>query len=162
MSRLSSLQATMPSVLDRLIDPSSEGTSWRPGFSLEQLVNAVRRDLEDLLNSHPPYYLLPEEWAELNNSLLTFGLPDFSLVNSLTDFDRQQIASVIEEIIGRFEPRLRNIKASCVATGSSLERNVRFHIEAQLNMDPAPAVSFDTIIELTTGHTTVNPSETNA
>ena len=37
-------------------------------------------------------------------------------------------------------------------------RAVRFHIDARLRVDPAPEVAFDTILELTTGHTTVKPS----
>lgn len=162
MSRVTSPQALMPSLLDRLIDPASDGNSWRRGYDLPQMVDAVRRDLEELLNSHPPYPFLPEAWAELRNSLLSYGLPDFSLVNALTAFDRQQIATLIEGIIARFEPRLRNVKAVCLESGSGLERAVRFHIEAQLNVDPAPEVAFETIIELTTGHTTIKPGEASA
>ena len=42
----------MPSVLDRLIDPDSDGTAWQRGYGVEQMIDAVRRDLEDLLNTH--------------------------------------------------------------------------------------------------------------
>lgn len=162
MSRAAPMQAMMPSILDRLIDPETEGTSWRRGYDLQQMVAAVRRDLEDLLNSHPPYPFLPEEWAELRNSLLSYGMPDFSHVNALTTFDRQQIGILVEDIIVRFEPRLRNVKAAILEVEAGLERAVRFHIEAQLNVDPAPEVAFETVVELTTGHTVIKPSETSA
>jgi hypothetical protein len=36
---------------------------------------------------------------------------------------------------------------------------VRFKVEAHLRVDPAPAVAFDTILELTTGHYTIKPSD---
>ena len=36
MSRLDAQQGLMPSVLDRLIDQESAGTSWRRGYGIEQ------------------------------------------------------------------------------------------------------------------------------
>ena len=39
------------------------------------------------------------------------------------------------------------------------DRSVRFRIEARLSVDPAPEVAFDTVLELTTGHYSVNPSQ---
>ena len=39
-------QGLMPSIIDRLIDPGSGGTAWRRGYGLEQMIQAVQRDLE--------------------------------------------------------------------------------------------------------------------
>jgi hypothetical protein len=36
---------------------------------------------------------------------------------------------------------------------------VRFHIDARLNVDPAPEVSFETVVELITGHASIKTSE---
>ena len=47
-------QGLMPSVLDRLIDAESAGTPTRQGYTLSQMEDAVRRDLEDLLNTRRP------------------------------------------------------------------------------------------------------------
>src|SRR5262245_50855738 len=44
-------QGVTPSILDRLIDPESAGTEWRHGYGIDQLLEVVRRDLEDLLNT---------------------------------------------------------------------------------------------------------------
>ena len=38
--------------------------------------------------------------------------------------------------------------------------SIRFRIEAELNVDPAPEVGFETVLELTTGRATVTPSGT--
>jgi predicted component of type VI protein secretion system len=38
------------------------------------------------------------------------------------------------------------------------ERTVRFHINARLTVDPAPEVAFETVLELMTGHTSVQRS----
>ena len=37
----------MPSLKDRLLDPESVGTAAQPGYSLPQIVESVREDLEE-------------------------------------------------------------------------------------------------------------------
>jgi predicted component of type VI protein secretion system len=39
------------------------------------------------------------------------------------------------------------------------DRSVKFRIDARLCVDPAPEVAFDTVLELTTGHYSVKPSQ---
>ena len=65
----------------------------------------------------------------------------------------------IDPIIARFEPRLKEVRAILTDPGNNRERTVRFHIEAKMCIDPAPEVAFDTILELTTGHYSIKPSE---
>ena len=49
MSQLNPQQGLQPSLIDRLLDPGSGGTAWRPGYGLEQMSDAVRRDLRGML-----------------------------------------------------------------------------------------------------------------
>jgi type VI secretion system protein ImpF len=149
----------MPSILDRLIDPDSAGTSWRRGYGVEQMVDTVHRDLEDLLNTRESHQGLPEQFTELYRSVLAYGLPDLTSLNAITPKQRDEIGRVLEAVIGRFEPRLRDVRANLLNPGNDKERTVRFRIEARLNVDPAPEVAFDTILELTTGRYSVKPSE---
>ena len=58
--------------------------------------------------------------------------------------------------MGRFEPRLKNVKVQVTPSIDRDPRNVRFHIDASLNVDPAPEVGFLTVVELTTGRAFVN------
>jgi len=148
----------MPSVLDRLIDPESAGTAWRRGYGLQQVVDVVRRDLEDLLNTRQSHQRLPPEYTEVHNSIVAFGLPDLAALEAYTTQQREEIGRVIERLIARFEPRLRNIRARMIDPGEK-DRRVRFHIEARLNVDPAPEVAFETVVELITGHTSIKTSE---
>jgi type VI secretion system protein ImpF len=159
MPRVDPNQGLMPSLLDRLIDPDAEGTVGRHGYDLQQVIDAVRRDLEDLLNTHPSYTDIPEEWAELRSSVLLFGLPDLVSVTVRSHSDREEICRIVESIIQRFEPRLRNVRAVLRDSPEGQERHVRFHIEGQLNVDPAPEVSFETVLELTTGHASIQARE---
>lgn len=148
-------QGLMPSIIDRLIDPDSGGTAWRRGYGLEQMSDAVRRDLEDLLNTRQTVEGLPPEFSETQHSIFTFGLPDLTTMKAVTPQQREEIGRVIESIVAQFEPRLKDIKATMLDPGDVKDRTVRFRIDAKLRVDPAPEVAFDTILELTTGQTQV-------
>src|SRR3954469_19210192 len=76
MSRIDPQQGLKASLLDRLIDPESDGTASQPGCSVDQMIDSVRRDLEDLLNTHRMVPEVPAEFAEVDNSIITYGLPD--------------------------------------------------------------------------------------
>jgi type VI secretion system protein ImpF len=157
MSRVDNQQGLMPSLLDRLIDPDSGGTSWRRGYGVEQMMEAVRRDLEDLLNTRQSLAGIPPGFIETEKSVIGYGLPDLTSLNAVTTQQREDIGRVIELIVSRFEPRLKDVRAVLTDAGSGKERTVRFHIEAKMCVDPAPEVAFDTILELTTGHYTIKP-----
>jgi type VI secretion system protein ImpF len=149
----------MPSILDRLIDPESSGTEWRYGYGLEQLLEVVRRDLEELLNTRQSFTSLPPGLARLANSVYAFGLPDLTSFNAITPNQREEIARALESTILRFEPRLRDVRATLLASEEDTkQRAVRFRIEARVDTDPAPEVAFETVLQLTTGQHSVRPS----
>ncbi len=145
-----------PSMLDRLIDPSSGGTQFRRGYGIEQMVSVVGRDLEELLNTRLGVINLPEEYPELQLSPLAFGLPDFGSVKTASAQSRQAIGRSIEEIIERFEPRLVDVRVHLVSDPRASDQlAVRFQIEAKMRIAPFPDVSFETVLELTTGSASV-------
>lgn len=155
MARVDPNQGLMPSILDRLLDPESGGTAWRRGYGVEQMIDVVSRDLEDLLNTRQSHAGLPADFVETHNSLIGYGLPDLTSLEAITPQQREEIGRVIEGIIARFEPRLRDVKATLVAGADSKERTVRFRVEARLRLDPAPDVAFDAVLELATGQYSV-------
>jgi type VI secretion system protein ImpF len=158
VSRFDPNLGLMPSLLDRLIDPESGGTAWRRGYGIDRMVEAVRRDLEDLLNTRQSSVGLPENYPEVQNSLIAYGLPDLTSINAITTQQREAIGRIIESVVERFEPRLKDVKATMIDPGDGKTRTVKFRIDAKLRVDPAPEVAFDTILELTTGHTQVKPT----
>jgi type VI secretion system protein ImpF len=159
MAKVDPQQVLKPSILDRLIDAGTAGTAARRGYSLEQAEEAVRRDLEDLLNTRQSNSDVSEDFVEINRSILTYGLPDLTSLQTYTPQQRQQIGRVLEAIITRFEPRLRDVRATMKDADNTGNQTVRFRIDARLCLEPAPPVAFDTILEVTTGHYTVRPSE---
>jgi type VI secretion system protein ImpF len=154
MAQLDLPQALMPSLKDRLLDPDSTGTRGLPGYDLHQILESVREDLEELLNTRCSHKVAEDQHPELSRSIVSYGLPDFASADTSTPGRQEAIGRLIEEIIARHEPRLRNVRATRVTT-RALELRALFHIDAELCVDPSPEVAFETVLELTTGHACV-------
>jgi type VI secretion system protein ImpF len=144
------------SALDRLIDLEPDNRMENPlsrSQSMRLLKNAVRRDLEWLLNSRriadPP----DEGLKEVNKSVYMYGLPDLSALTMASMADRNRLVRMVVTTINMFEPRLMNVRLVLVETENAGKKDVRLRIEAMLRMDPVPEpVSFDTVIELKSGN----------
>ncbi len=80
MARAEIDRTAQPSVLDRLIDLNPRGGDAPMTFaqSVRMVKDAVRRDLEWLLNSRRTIEPAPPELAELRRSVYHYGLPDIS------------------------------------------------------------------------------------
>jgi type VI secretion system protein ImpF len=151
----------VPSILDRLIAPDSAGSGPSLGFRLPDLVEGVRRDLEDLLNTRQTHAGLPEEFVELHHSIVAYGLPDFATLDATKQKVRQRIGALVEAIVNRFEPRLRDVKATPVDTINDERQtlSVRVLIDARLRVEPYPDVSFESVIELMSGQASIRPRD---
>ncbi len=148
-----------PSLIDRLTDPGSGGTADRRGYTMEQVIAAVQRDLEGLLNTRAARIDRAEDYPEVCKSIIAFGLPDLGSLAAVTTSQQEEIGRVLESAVKRFEPRLRNVHATLLKAADPKERSVRFRIDATLNADPAPDVSFETILELGTGQYSVQQAD---
>jgi type VI secretion system protein ImpF len=147
------------SVLDRLLDYEPE-ISREPiasrSKSLRQLKQAVRRDLEWLLNTRQVPDGIPPELKETLNSVASYGLPDFTHLSMESGDDQKFVKREIEELVRRFEQRLEGVIVSVEPVRSS-ERLLRFRIDARLKVDPAPEpITFDTVLQLGSGQYTVS------
>lgn len=160
MSRLEANQGLTPSLLDRLIDPESSGTAAQPGYTVAQMLQVVRRDLEDLLNTRLTIMNLPAALARLRGSVYAYGLVDLNSLNALTPQQRDDIGKLLETTVAQFEPRLRDVRAVPIEAAGERKQAIRFRIEARLDVDPSPEVTFDTVLELTTGQHTVKQRDT--
>jgi len=146
-----------PSIINRLIDPASEGTSWRRGYGIEQMVESVQQDLEDLLNTHRTDQDIPEELVEVRNSIVTYGMPDLVSQQSTAPDAGQRVGKAIEEAIARFEPRLSHVHATLIEPKGPHQLRLEFRIQSILRVDPAPEVAFVTVLKLSTGETSIQP-----
>lgn len=144
------------SALDRLIDLEPDNRMENPlsrSQSVRLLKNAVRRDLEWLLNSRRIAVPPDEGLKEVNRSVYVFGLQDLSALTMASTADRNRLVRQVLSTINLFEPRLMNVRLVMVETPDAGKKDVRLRIEAMLRMDPVPEpVSFDTVIELKSGN----------
>ena len=142
------------SVLDRLLDDEPKSKVEGPlthSKSLAQLKVAIRRDLENLLNTRCTIEPLPESSAETRRSVFNYGVPDITEIGQNFLYEKERLLAEIESAVRLFEPRLDGVKVAVVpATGAA--RVLRFVIEGMLKIDPAPEhVVFDAALELTSG-----------
>jgi type VI secretion system protein ImpF len=153
MAKIDSETRITPSIIDRLIDNepelSSEALASR-SRSLQQFKEAVKRDLEWLLNTRQTRYI-PKALKELNHSIAVYGLKDFSGFNVKSPDDQQRLEKEIEAVIKVFEPRLEDVVVILEPILEN-ERALHFRIDARLRIEPAPEpVSFDTVLRLDSG-----------
>jgi type VI secretion system protein ImpF len=154
MARIDNEIRIMPSVLDRLIDYEPE-LSREPlksrSKSLRELKQSVRRDLEWLLNTRCHTEDMAEGLKEVGESLFTYGLSDFSSLSDKNPGDQKVLRSAIETALRNFEPRLQDVVVTAEPI-DTLQRLMRFRIEARLRVDPIPEpVTFDTVLQLGNG-----------
>ena len=149
--RINKNQFIQASILDRLIDDSPEEPDLKEankGLNLKQLRANVRRDLENLLNAKVQWLTWPESYQELDNSLLNYGLHDFSSMAVASLEGRQILCQQVADTIRRFEPRFIEVDVEAVDSEQPLDRIMRLRINALLYADPEPEyISFDSEVE---------------
>lgn len=143
----------VPSVLDRLIDTEPEVPSEPEASrakSLGKLKQSVRRDLQALFNTRRGHAEPPAD-GELQNSIINYGLPDFSSASIVSVLDQNRIRRALEAAVARFEPRLRDVAVTLLPAPET-ERALHFRIDARLRVEPAPEpVTFDTVLHIHSG-----------
>jgi type VI secretion system protein ImpF len=139
------------SVLDRLLDDNPDQTRDPPkprGQHLRELRDAVRRDVENLLNTRHRCRSWPEGLRELERSLVNYGVPDFSGADFATDDRRDEFRASVQDVLRSFEPRFQTVRVELVSNADPLDRTLRFRIDALMYADPAPEpIIFDSVFD---------------
>jgi type VI secretion system protein ImpF len=137
------------SILDRLMEvedwPSTRSQSTR------FFRDALKRDLEWLLNTRQPPIPELSGFPAAKASVINFGLPDISALGLANASDHRTLRIAIETCLRNFEPRLMDVRVTLQGSDTG-DRRLRFHIEGNMKLDPAPEeISFDTVLELSSG-----------
>jgi type VI secretion system protein ImpF len=142
-----------PSLLDRLLeDESPESPATTLSKTSNKLIDAIRRDLEALLNTRQANIAaIPSELEEASRSLLVYGLPDLSAFNFRSEHDQTRLAQLLKNAIATFEPRLQQVRVTPQPL-DELKPALRFAIEGVLKIFPeGEHIIFETAIEPETG-----------
>jgi type VI secretion system protein ImpF len=139
-------------ILDRLLDDEPKIKTEAPmtrSTSLARLKTAVRRDLENLLNTRRTPDYIPEGSVEILRSVYYYGLPDITSMPANFLYEQTKLLQSIETAVKTFEARLDGVKVSLVPVAGQ-SRVLRFVIDGMLRIDPLPEhVVYDASIELT-------------
>jgi type VI secretion system protein ImpF len=142
-----------PGLFDRLVDVPVRGATSATvsRMSIDDLKDAVARDLEALLNTRTaiPEGLL-KDYPECSRSIVSYGLNDFAGRSLSSPDDRAYICMCLEKTIARHEPRLRNVKASLEVREGSIN-SLNFSITALLVVSSSQEpVNFDALLQPST------------
>ena len=145
MAQVAPNQPVLPSLLDRLVRASGVGP-FRPA-SVDEYRKEVVNDLRWLLNSRRLHRALP---GPLDDTVLAFGLPDFSQTGLGDAHARDWLREALADTIRRFEPRLTDVRVR-VDEAFRDDLRLRFQINAFLRVYPEPQpFGVDTLLDLTT------------
>lgn len=143
------------SVLDRLIDLEPDRLQDDPQDDhqvIRAIQKAVRRDVENLLNTRYRCEVWPPQCDKLNDSLVNYGLPDFTAAGLNLVNDNDTLISAIRDALVRFEPRLRDVRVEQISAASSYDRMFRFRILATLKIESIEQeIRFDSEMETLSG-----------
>lgn len=121
------------SLLDRLTEKEGPLDSWQ----------GLCRDLSALLNTRRADKDFDSSYEEATNSLLSFGVADFTSYNLKNEVDQEHVRRSIERAIRQFEPRLTHVIVS-MDEPDQVKPILRFQIAAVLRfVDPGEQVLFD-------------------
>lgn len=133
----------VPCLFDRLTDlePRSRRdvplTNWE---QMEQIKQAVARDLTNLLNARRSELDIPEEFEKTNQSVAAYGIQDFTS----SPVDGEHMRRAIDKAVRTFEPRLTHVNVHMQTSG---DFELEFRILAMLRVDVrSEPVVFDTVL----------------
>lgn len=145
-------QPTAPpqlALFDRLLQGDNIETDRSADSALRELRDSVRRDLEILFNTRPLHRPYDPSLAELQHSIVTFGLPSLQGQHLGTFAQKEQFRGYLENLILRSESRFKELSVELIQQDGSLERTLRLQIHAVLETD--------SVSEVVVFHTTVDP-----
>ena len=142
----------VPSLWDRLLDDKPDIQRENlPILGVKDMKSMVLRDLIQLFNARRYHWHEIDKQSPLQSSLMFYGLPDINSLSGRSSEDLQIMSQEMERLIKNFEPRLSHARVKMLEkeTGSS---NLKFLIEADLNIDPSPVpiqvnTTFETTLE---------------
>ncbi|NKN02273.1 type VI secretion system baseplate subunit TssE [Rhizobium leguminosarum] len=142
------------SILDKLIDEAPDRTVDPPMSFVDQVRDvreAIRRDLEALLNTRRCPATPPAALSELRDALVSYGVDGVVSANLMTDQAKLKLAQAIERRIALFETRLSDVRVTILKSRTMTERALRMRIQATFRLhEGMPPISFESTIDPST------------
>lgn len=121
-----------PGFFDRLLGEAGSHKRMVNGMTADEIRESVALDLEALLNTRCTVDAdLLDVFPRVRESVLAFGMPDYSSMSLVKPEDRADICRALEMAIGRHEPRLQQVRVE-LAPESRESKRLCFRIQAVL------------------------------
>jgi type VI secretion system protein ImpF len=123
------------SLIDRLIDDDPQGSADAHESEEDAVARykvALRRDLENLLNTRRPWLPGVARYPGLDRTVIGYGIPDLSTEDMSVPAVRERVRRVVAQVIREHEPRLSEIDIEMDDGPTS--RGMRLRISAVLNI----------------------------
>lgn len=141
----------LASLLDRLTDEDPDREQEVPlgGRKLERVLReAIRRDIEGMLNTRRRCLPVPEALVDARETMLDYGVPDFVGQSLSSERRRKQFLRRIADCLQQHEPRFKSVEVELVGGVDVAERSFNFRIKAVVYAEPAPeSLSLDSRVE---------------
>ena len=102
--------------------------------NISGLISRIGQDIEKLLNSRKLLFIEFECYPELNQSLINYGIFNFSHYLSNTDKQQKLFCQKLANTISLFEPRLKNISVVLLESDKEQPNILRTKIEAVIHL----------------------------
>lgn len=134
------------SLMDRLIEEPTDVAGH--GLSLSRLRDGLRRDLEGMLNTRRRFLSWPDDLEELDRSVLSYGLRDFTNAAIRSSEFRKNFIYEVQQIIERLEPRISNFEVVVIDNKETTDRTIRFRIVGLVDFGgDRQQISFDSHVD---------------
>jgi type VI secretion system protein ImpF len=151
MAKTRSESVVTQSLMERLITSETDDVTTSRAQSLRIFRDALKRDVEWLLNSRRPPLDSIANYPLAANSVINYGLPDISSMGLQSASDQRTLIAAVQQCLRNFEPRITDVRVF-LESSEVVNRSLRFRIEGMMMVDPAPEeINFDTVLELTKG-----------
>ncbi|MBK1623983.1 type VI secretion system baseplate subunit TssE [Afifella marina] len=141
-------------LLDRLLDAEpdrDEDQPLRPVDEVRRLREAIRRDLEALLNTRQPPVSPPPGQPHLDSALTSFGIEGFVGASLGSPAAKARFARAIERRIELFETRLSNVQVTVLKGRGDGDRALRMRIQAHFRVNEAmPPIRLESMVDPST------------
>lgn len=132
--------AVILSIFERLTDERPavrRESAYERLAGIAELTSSILTNLEALLNTRRSDEDFHPDFPEANDSVISFGVADFTSMSSADPSEREKMRRSIERAIRLFEPRLSDVDISLSEWDSGVTA-MRLRIEALLRIGPDP------------------------
>ncbi|MFT5732023.1 MAG: type VI secretion system protein ImpF [Planctomycetota bacterium] len=138
-------------LLSQLVDDDPASSQEAPPSHQQiyrTVVDGLKRDLLDLLNTRERCRSWPSQLSELRKSVFAYGIPDVSGAHLATESDRNAFLNSLGPLIRRCDERFKSVSIVANESADSADRVLRFRIEAVVRVETgAESLAFDFKLE---------------